>query len=215
MLEAAWKRYPIVFQGHPSNFKVTRLRKSSIWTQIWHFRMVIPVWTHQGLEMMHKALSNIDMVAHCFSRSSVKFQGHTAQLIIDFDPNWVFLDCNSSLNKPMTMKWCTKLEAALERCPIVFQGHLSNFKVTWDKISLILTWIEYFRPANYTLTLSQWSSNGNPVAIQCAWNLDPSVHWNATGERIVGSQCASSGFPVVFQCVPIMQINTGSPLGHH
>ena len=37
------------------------------------------------------------------------------------------------------------------------------------------------------------------VAIQCAWNLDPSVHWNAIGERIVGSQCASSGVPVVFQ----------------
>ena len=26
---------------------------------------------------------------------------------------------------------------------------------------------------------------------------------------------SSSGFPVVFQCVPIMQINTGSPLEHH
>ena len=50
-----------------------------------------------------------------------------------------------------------------------------------------------------TLTLSQWSSSGNPVAIQCAWNLDPSVHWNATGERIVDSQCASGGLPVAFQ----------------
>ena len=50
-----------------------------------------------------------------------------------------------------------------------------------------------------TLTLSQWSSSGNPMAIQCAWNLDPSVHWNATGERIVGSQCVSSVLPVVFQ----------------
>ena len=28
-------------------------------------------------------------------------------------------------------------------------------------------------------------------------------------------QCVSSGFPVVFQCFPIMQINTGSPLGYH
>ena len=28
-------------------------------------------------------------------------------------------------------------------------------------------------------------------------------------------QCASSGFPVVFQCVTIMQINTGSSLEHH
>ena len=59
-----------------------------------------------------------------------------------------------------------------------------------------------------------WAS-GLPVAIQCAWNLDPSVHWNATGEMPVCFQWSSSGFPVVFQCVPIMQINTGSPLEHH
>ena len=59
-----------------------------------------------------------------------------------------------------------------------------------------------------------WPS-GLSVAIQCAWNLDPSVHWNATGEMPVCFQLSSSGFPVVFQCVPIMQINTGSPLGHH
>ena len=108
------------------------------------------------------------------------------------------------------------------------------------------------------LTLSQWSSSGNPVAIQCAWNLDPSVHWNATGEMPVCFQWSSSGLPVafqwsssvfqlckltldrhwdttgckhqpvwfqwhpsvlvapvVFQCVPIMQINTGLPLEHH
>ena len=30
--------------------------------------------------------------------------------IIDFDPNWAFLDCTSSLNSPMATKWCTKLE---------------------------------------------------------------------------------------------------------
>ena len=73
-----------------------------------------------------------------------------------------------------------------------------------------------------SLTLSQWSSSGNPVAIQCTWHLHPSVYWNATGEIILVAsvlpvvfQWSTSGFPVVFQCVPIMQINTGSPLGHH
>ena len=70
-------------------------------------------------------------------------------------------------------------------------------------------------PPDVTLTLTQWPSSGNPVAIQCAWNLDPSVLWNAIGEMPVAFQWSSSGFPVVFQCVPIMQINTGSPLGHH
>ena len=49
------------------------------------------------------------------------------------------------------------------------------------------------------LTLSQWSSSGNPVAIPCAWNSDPSVHWNATGEMPVCFQWCSSGLPVAFQ----------------
>ena len=82
-----------------------------------------------GYEMMNKAWSGIEEVPYCFSRSSVKFQGHTA-LKIEFDPNWAFPGCNSSLNSPMATKWCTRLEVAWKRCPIVFQGHPSNFKVT-------------------------------------------------------------------------------------
>ena len=62
-----------------------------------------------GYEMMHKAGSSIEEVPYCFSRSSVHFQGHTALKIIEFDPNWVFPDCNSSFNTPMVTKWCTKL----------------------------------------------------------------------------------------------------------
>ena len=85
--------------------------------------------------MMHKAWSSIGEVPYCFSRSSVKFQGHTGQKIVDFDPNWAFPDCNSTLNEPMALKWCTKLNVVQKRCPIVFQGHLSNFKVTRDKNS--------------------------------------------------------------------------------
>ena len=95
--------------------------------------------------MMHKAWCCLEEVPYCFSMSSVKFQGHTAKKIVDFYPNWGFPDCNSSLNLPMAMKWCTKLEKARERCPIDFQGHLSNVKVTRDKKFLILTRIERFR----------------------------------------------------------------------
>ena len=29
---------------------------------------------------------------------------------VEFDPDWAFPDCNSSLNSPMAMKCCTKLE---------------------------------------------------------------------------------------------------------
>ena len=111
--------------------------------------------------MMHRAWSSIVEVPYCFSRSYVKFQDHTALKIVQFDPNWAFPDCNSSLNSPMAMKCCTKLETAKERCPIVFQGHPSNFKVTRYKTSPILTQIGRFR----TIGQSQLS---NPSDLPCS-----------------------------------------------
>ena len=69
--------------------------------------------------MKHRAWSSKVEVPYSFSRSYVKFQGHTALEIVEFDPNWAFPDCNSSLNSPMAMKCCTKLETAKEWCPIV------------------------------------------------------------------------------------------------
>ena len=112
--------------------------------------------------MMHRAWSSIVEVPYCFSRSYVKFQGHTALKIVEFDPNWAFPDSNSSLNSPMAMKCCTKLETAKERCPVVFQGHPSNFKVTRDKTSSILTQIGRFR----TIGRSQLS---NPSDLPCLY----------------------------------------------
>ena len=110
--------------------------------------------------MMHRAWSSIVEVPYCFSRSYVKFRGHTALKIVEFDPNWAFPDCNSSLNWPMAMKCCTMFETAKERCPIVFQGHPSNFKVTRYKTSPILTQIGRFR----TIGRSQLS---NPSDLPC------------------------------------------------
>ena len=110
--------------------------------------------------MMHKAWSSIEEVPYCFSRSYVKFQGHTALKIVEFDPNCAFPDCNSSLNLPMAMKCCTKLETAKERCPFVFRCHPSNFKVTGYKTSPILTQIGRFR----TIGRSQLS---NPSDLPC------------------------------------------------
>ena len=98
---------------------------------------------------------------YCFSRSSVKFQGYAALKIVEFDPDWAFPTCNSSLNSPMAMKCCTKLETAKERYPTVFQGHPSNFKVTRDKTSPILTQIGRFR----TIGRSQLS---NPSDLPCS-----------------------------------------------
>ena len=112
--------------------------------------------------MMHRAWSSIVEVPYCFSRSYDKFQGHTALKIVEFDPNWAFPDSNSSLNSPMAMKCCTKFETAKERCPIVFQCHPSNFKVTRDKTSPILTQIGRFR----IIGRSQLS---NPSDLPCSF----------------------------------------------
>ena len=65
-----------------------------------------------GNEIMHTAGSSIEEVPYSFSMSSIKFQGHTALKIAEFDPDWAFPDCNSNLNSPMATKWCTKLEVA-------------------------------------------------------------------------------------------------------
>ena len=70
--------------------------------------------------MMHKAWSRIEEAPYCFSRSYVKFQGHTVLKIVHFDPNWAFPDCISSFESQMATKWCTKLAVAFKRCPIVF-----------------------------------------------------------------------------------------------
>ena len=73
---------------------------------------------------------------YCFSRSYVKLQGHTAKKIVDFDPNWAFPDCHSSLNSQMATKWCTKLEVALKRCPIVFS---CDQAALWMVFSVLLS----------------------------------------------------------------------------
>ena len=65
----------------------------------------------------------------------------------------------------MAMKCCTKLETAKERCPFVFQGHPSNFKVTRYKTSPILTQIGRFR----TIGQSQLS---NPSDLPCFFSCD-------------------------------------------
>ena len=105
--------------------------------------------------MMHKAWSSIEEVPCCFARSFVKFQGRMALKIVEFDTDWAFPDCNSSLNSPMATKCCTKLEVAQKRCSIVFQGHPSNFKVTRDNISPMSTRIERFWTVN-AVWIHQW-----------------------------------------------------------
>ena len=83
-----------------------------IWPRLGVSGLLIQSKFTNGYEMLHKAWSSIEEVFYCFSRWSVKFQGHTALQIVEFDPDWAFLDCTSSLNSPMGTKCCTKLAVA-------------------------------------------------------------------------------------------------------
>ena len=83
-----------------------------IWPRLGVSGLLLQFEFINGYEMPHKAWSSIEEVPYCFSRSSVKFQGHTALKIVEFDPDWAFPDCNPSLNSPMATKCYTKLEVA-------------------------------------------------------------------------------------------------------
>ena len=94
-----FSRSSVKFQGHTA----------SNLTQIWYFRTVTPVWIHQWPQKDAQSLKRHRRGALCFSRSSVKFQGDAALKSVEFDPDWSFPDCNSSLNSPMATKWCIRL----------------------------------------------------------------------------------------------------------
>ena len=162
MLHKAWSsieevpccfwRSSVKFEGH------TAKKKTSILTQIGRFWTVTPILIHwllwndaQSLKQRRRGALLLFKVIHQISRS------HGTKNA-DFDPNWAFPDCNFNFNSPMDLKWCTKLDLVLKRCPIVFQGYPSNFKVTQDIKSLILTQIERFRTVT-SISIHRWTWN--------------------------------------------------------
>ena len=89
------------------------IKKISDFDPNWAFQDCNPIFElNDSCEMMHEAWSSIKEMPYCFSRSSVKFQGHTESKSADFAPNWAFPDCNSRLDWLKAIKWCTKLEVA-------------------------------------------------------------------------------------------------------
>ena len=97
-------------QGQRSKVKVAEVK--TIFPQFGHFQTVTPVWIDRWLGNDAQSLKWQKRSPIVFFMSSVEFQGHTGWKINLFDPNWVSLDCNFSLNWQMATKWCTKLEVA-------------------------------------------------------------------------------------------------------
>ena len=69
----------------------------------------------------------------------------------------------------MVLECCTKIEVAQKRCPIVFQGHLSRFRVTQGE--KLLVWRRLFLAFRFgNSNLSSWMAtnldkNTGPVAV--------------------------------------------------
>ena len=106
-LNVARKRCPIVFQCHQWNLKVTWDKKSPILTpELSISGQKLQFEFTEGFEMMLKAWCNVEGVPYNFSRSSIKFQGHTGWKIDDFNPIWVRLLGRSQLSNPSDLPCC-------------------------------------------------------------------------------------------------------------
>ena len=68
-----FSRSSVKFQGH------TAEKNHRFWPKLGLSRLQLQFEFTHGFEMMHKAWSSIEEVPYFFSRSSVKFQGHTVQ----------------------------------------------------------------------------------------------------------------------------------------
>ena len=94
-------------QGQRSKVKVTEVN-----TQLSRFQTLTPVWidiwqwnhAHSSKQHRRCALLFFKVIRHILRSHGAK--------IVEFDPDWAFPDCNSSVNTQMATKWCTKLEVA-------------------------------------------------------------------------------------------------------
>ena len=78
-----------------------------------HFQTVTPVWIHRWLQYDAQSLQWHRRGALLFFEVIRQIsRSHETKKVIDFDPNWLFPDCILSLNSPITIKWCVKLEVA-------------------------------------------------------------------------------------------------------
>ena len=91
-------------QGQRSKVKVTEVN-----TQLSRFRTPTPVWIHIGRWNHAHSWKQHRRGALLFFKVILQISTSLGSKNRRIDPDWAFLDCNSSLNTQMATKWCTKL----------------------------------------------------------------------------------------------------------
>ena len=136
---------------------------------IWNYKKILStaltfIWDRASasmkLRMMLKSWSSIEEVSYCFSRSSVKFQGHKGQISLILSG----IERFRTVTPVWIHRWLWNDLESLKYL-IVCQGHPSNLKVTEDRKSPILTQIERF------WTVSNCSLN-SPMGLKWYTKLD-------------------------------------------
>ena len=131
-LDVAWKRWPIVFQGHPSNVKDTRAENQRFWPKIDGFRDCN--CSHKS-QMAAKWCTNIEVAWGRYPvffvlflrgwRSSVKLQSHTSHKIDSYEVFWLWLQFRFTDGQQMldkSLKWHGRGTRFFSRLSIEFQG---------------------------------------------------------------------------------------------
>ena len=118
----SWSGCPIVFRGHPFNFKVTQAKKIINFTQISVFPGDNSSFNSEMPIKWSKVLRGKEEVPNCylqqqpynFSRSSVHFQGHMGLKIDKLVPISAFTEDGSSFNSQIAMNLVWSDEQSFE-----------------------------------------------------------------------------------------------------
>ena len=142
--------------------------------------------------MMHKCWSGREEAPYGFLRWFIKFQGQTGNKKYDFDLNWVFPDCNNSVNSQMVIKWCSVIEYLLYcflRSFIKFDTHtysISQEICTRFLLCCALLWlyIDWFSHVHQAYIKFQDYRGPKSSDFAALWAfLDNNIHgwlWNNT-----------------------------------
>ena len=105
-----FSRLSVKFEGH------TGQKISPFWPELRVSGLLLPFEFTNGFE--HKAWRSIEEVPYCFSRSSIKFEGHAGWRMDDFNPIWVRLLGRSQLSNPSDLH-CFSLSHLVNKIDIL------------------------------------------------------------------------------------------------
>ena len=125
----SYKRCPIVFQGHPSSLKVTRLKNHGFWPKLGVSGLLLKFEFTNGYEMMHKAWSSIGALLFLAATKQL-YKWYFSSVCPSVPP---FLLCS---NHRIIMQFSGVITNDQSKVHATDQGQRSKVKVTEVKTQL-------------------------------------------------------------------------------